>query len=136
MNNPGFIFGVIVGAGGILVLFVLLRFLRPWLRARLSCGEVSLATIIGMCLRGNSPTFLIDAYLELLHSGRKTNIHVVESCYIANKKRIDDSRGCVYARLFLGTYAKYALIIAGIANTFFIGGRGLLLPSLYKKLFV
>lgn len=90
MNNKALILGVIVGAVAVLVLFVWLRFLRPWLRARLSCGEVSLATIIGMCLRGNSPTFLIDAYLALLHSGQKTTISMVESCYIANKNRITD----------------------------------------------
>jgi len=90
MNNTALIFCVIAGVVAVLVLFVWLRFIRPWLRARLSCGDVSLATIIGMNLRGNPPTFLIDAYLALLHSGQKTTIRIVESCYIANKNRITD----------------------------------------------
>lgn len=90
MNNTALIFCVIAGVVAVLVLFVLLRLFRPWLRARLSCGNVSLATIIGMNLRGNPPALLIDAYLALLHSGQKTTIRAVESCYIANKNRITD----------------------------------------------
>ncbi len=90
MNNTELIFCVIAGVVAVLVLFVWLRFIRLWLRARLSCGDVSIATIIGMCLRGNPPKLLIDAYLKLLHSGRKTTIQMVESCYIANKNRMID----------------------------------------------
>jgi uncharacterized protein YqfA (UPF0365 family) len=90
MNITSFICGVIVGVVAVLVLFVLLRVFRPWLRAFLSRGEVSLATIIGMNLRGNPASLLIDAYLSLLHSGQKTTIRTVESCYIVNKNRITD----------------------------------------------
>lgn len=86
-----FALGIVIGTFALLFVLAVLLVLRPWLRARLGGGlDVRVPHIIGMRLRGNPPMLLVDAYLKLLHSGRRTTIQMVESCYIANKGRVPD----------------------------------------------
>ena len=90
MNTADLTFtqGVMVGAGGvILVLFVLL-ILKPWRRAFFSGAPVSLLYIIGMRLRGNSPNFLIDAYVELAKGGIRMPIDHVECLFMKYQYQI------------------------------------------------
>jgi uncharacterized protein YqfA (UPF0365 family) len=76
--------------GIVILLGVLFAFavFRPWLRVLLSGGKVSIFDILGMRLRGNPPSLLIDAYLALLMSNQDMSIAKVERVYIANKSRI------------------------------------------------
>jgi uncharacterized protein YqfA (UPF0365 family) len=85
MKDATFLQGVAAGFGLAVVLYVILRFLAQWTRA-LCCGvHVRMTHIIGMRLRGSPPGFLIDAYCSLVHSGQRTSMREVESCYIAEK---------------------------------------------------
>jgi uncharacterized protein YqfA (UPF0365 family) len=97
MNTANLTFGegVMVGAGGVIIFLFLLLFLRPWIRSILCGAPVSLATIVGMCLRGNTPMFLIDVYLSLQKSGLQIPIHAVEACYVANKGKIRNIQSLV-----------------------------------------
>jgi uncharacterized protein YqfA (UPF0365 family) len=90
MEPVSFLAGVVVGVAGVSLLLLVVRFFRPFLYAKLSAAPVSMATIVGMRLRGHDPKFLIDAYVKLVQTGHETSISVVESCYIANKNRITD----------------------------------------------
>ncbi|HUT31490.1 MAG TPA: hypothetical protein VMX13_16970 [Sedimentisphaerales bacterium] len=86
-----FALGVVVGAAALLCVLGILLIMRPWLRALLGGAlDVRFAHVVGMRLRGNPPMLLVDAYLKLLHSGKRTTIQMVESCYIANKGRVPD----------------------------------------------
>jgi uncharacterized protein YqfA (UPF0365 family) len=71
-------------------LFALLA--RPWLRAAASGAPVSLLSILGMRLRGNSPTLLIDAYIALRRAGVNATVSAVEGIYIDNRTRVRTSQ--------------------------------------------
>jgi len=77
------------------ICFGLLKFsiaiVRPWLRAVLSGGQVSLMSIIGMRLRGSPAVLLVDTYLMMLHQGEQTSILMVESVYLANRDKVTDA---------------------------------------------
>ena len=90
MNTADLTFeqGVMVGAGGVAAVLVILLILRPWRRAFFSGAPLSLAYIIGMRLRGNSPDFLIDAYLELVKGGAQIPMDHVECIYMKYKSKI------------------------------------------------
>jgi len=84
---------------GVIVLIVMVAFysvLRPWLRATLSGVRIDMARIVGMRLRGNSPILLIDAYLELKHSGHEVDFDTLEHIYLANKSRIRNAGDLVH----------------------------------------
>lgn len=86
---------VIVLAGMLLIFFLVLLtvfsvLVRPWLQALFSGEPVALFNILGMRLRGNPPSLLIDAYIVLKKRGFETSIAEVENIYIANKDRIRD----------------------------------------------
>ena len=98
MSTTGvFLIGSVVGAGCVLLVLVLFRVLRPWLKLKTSSGQGSILYIVGMRLRGNPPSLIIDAYLSLLHSGEQVNLREVESCYIVNRSRITDTHDLVDA---------------------------------------
>jgi hypothetical protein len=67
----------------------------PWIRAFTSGAPVSVIEILGMRMRGNPASLIVDAHVKLLHSGVRTNIGDVESTYIAHKREIRDSQQLV-----------------------------------------
>ena len=89
MNTEQFSFeqGIFVGAGGVLIFLCSLLLIRPWLKAILSGAPISLAAILGLRLRGNSPTLLADAYVTLVKMGVSVDIQEVEVVYITNKTK-------------------------------------------------
>lgn len=87
MYLAGFVSGVV----SLLVLQVLLLCIHPWLRAFTSGGRVSLSSILGMRLRGNPATLIIDAYVSLLHAGKTVTLSQVESLYITERSYVRHS---------------------------------------------
>jgi len=79
----GFLFLVVVA------LYVLL--FQPWLRAIMHGLSVTMLQIVGMRLRGNSPSLLIDACVSLRRKGASITIVDVENVYIDHKSRISTS---------------------------------------------
>ncbi len=79
MFVPGFIVGVLT------MLFVqfLLYAARPWTKALLSGARVPFLLIVAMRLRGNPPTRIIDAYVQLRKRGRSVSLSEVEATYMA-----------------------------------------------------
>jgi uncharacterized protein YqfA (UPF0365 family) len=69
-----------------LAMFVLVA--RPWLRAAANGAPLSFFSILGMRLRGNPPSLLIDAYVALQHDGVNATIAEVEKTYIVNRGRV------------------------------------------------
>jgi len=67
----------------ILAMFVLL--VRPWMRAFMSGAPISLFDVVGMRLRGNPVTLLIDTYLMLKWKQIPATIAEVERCYMENR---------------------------------------------------
>lgn len=61
---------------------------RPWLRAFMSGGKVSLMQIAMTRYRGNPVNLIVDAYLSLLHSDVDTTYPNVEKSYIVHRSRI------------------------------------------------
>jgi uncharacterized protein YqfA (UPF0365 family) len=80
---------LMIGLGLFAVMLVLfLAVARPWLRAKMTGGRVSVFDILGMQLRGSPPALLIEAYQTLLMQGVKVSIGQVERDYIANRERV------------------------------------------------
>ena len=90
MNTANLTFeqGVMTGAGIIAIFLVILLLLKPWRRAFFSGAHVPLSYIIGIRLRGNSPDFLIEAYIELVKGGISIPLGHIECIYIQNKYTI------------------------------------------------
>ncbi|MFM7070855.1 MAG: flotillin-like FloA family protein [Planctomycetota bacterium] len=62
--------------------------IKPWLRAFMHGVPVSLFHILGMRLRGNPPTILIDAYIKLHRAGDEVTLAELEHTYIDSRSRI------------------------------------------------
>jgi uncharacterized protein YqfA (UPF0365 family) len=92
-----FLLGFTAGAWGIVVLLLLFRLIRPWIRAFLAGGRVSLVDILRMGLLGSPPSLLIDAYVGLLHSGIRVTIAQIESVFLANKGLINTPQNLMTA---------------------------------------
>jgi uncharacterized protein YqfA (UPF0365 family) len=79
---PGFVAGVLF------ILFVqfLLYVARPWTKAFLSGVRVPLVLIVAMRLRGNPPSRIIDAYVQMAKRGRLISLSEVEATYMAYRE--------------------------------------------------
>jgi uncharacterized protein YqfA (UPF0365 family) len=77
-----------VAVFGLLVLTFFAAIARPWIRAAASGAPISIFSILGMRLRGSSPTLVIDAYIALKRAGVAADIYVVEGTYIDHRTRI------------------------------------------------
>jgi uncharacterized protein YqfA (UPF0365 family) len=91
MNNGLFflMFGLMVALfftffGGV---FFLLG-ARPWMKAAARGAPVSFFSIVGMRLRGNPVSLILDAYIALKRAGVEASIAGVEGVYMDNKTRI------------------------------------------------
>jgi uncharacterized protein YqfA (UPF0365 family) len=73
--------------------FVLL--FRHWIKAFMNGAPVSIFAILGMLLRGNPRSTLIDAFIQLSHRGSPATIKDVELAYIDNRHRIRNSHDLV-----------------------------------------
>lgn len=75
-----------------LIFFASLAFVlwiaKPWLRALMHGVPVSLFHILGMRLRGNPPTILVDAYIKLHRAGDDVTLMELEHTYIDSRSRI------------------------------------------------
>ena len=60
-----FVFFAMLAFSALVMAFVFVLVLRPWLRAFLHGAPVSIIHIVAMRLRGNPPRLLIDAYIAL-----------------------------------------------------------------------
>ncbi len=69
--------------------FVLLA--RPWIRALTHGTPVSIIQIVGMRLRGNPPSLLVDAYITLKRAEITITMGEVENAYIDAGNRISTS---------------------------------------------
>jgi hypothetical protein len=92
MNPNGNVFYLIVAG---LVAFVFLLFLlvfftviRIWVKALLSGVPVGLANVIGMRLRGNPPSLIVDALIALKFQNVPANVREVEGTYMAHKNAV------------------------------------------------
>jgi hypothetical protein len=96
MNSPAiYLAAGLVCVATLALALLLVSAFSPWIRAFTAGAPVSVIEILGMRLRGNSPSLLVDAHLALRHSGIRTSIRDVESTYIAHKREIRDSHGLV-----------------------------------------
>jgi uncharacterized protein YqfA (UPF0365 family) len=68
---------------------------RHWIKALMSGAPVSVFSILGMVLRGNPRSLLVDAYIQLNHRGSPARIADVEVAYIANRHRVRNSHDLV-----------------------------------------
>ena len=95
MDMPSFFAGFIAGVAAVGVVLlpvgVAIWLARPWLRMYFSGGRGSFFELMGMRFRG-TPLWVVDAYVSLLHSGEIVSLREVESCYIANRASVFDSR--------------------------------------------
>jgi uncharacterized protein YqfA (UPF0365 family) len=96
------VFMVFAVLSSILFLIVALVFygflFRPWVRAAASGAPISVLSILGMRLRGNPVTLLVDAFTVLKHSGIDVSIADVELAYIKQRTRVrtaDDLVGLI-----------------------------------------
>src|SRR5688572_9824386 len=98
MNEKQLVFLACVLAAFVVLLAVLTIFLllgRHWIKAMMSGTPVSLFALIGMLLRGNPRSLLVDAYIQLNHRGSPATIADVELAYIANRHRVRTSHDLV-----------------------------------------
>jgi len=72
----------------LVVVFVFVLVLRPWLRAFLHGAPVSIIHIVAMRLRGNSRWLLIDCYIALRRVDLVVTIGDVENAYVDGRKRV------------------------------------------------
>ena len=68
---------------------------RPWVRAAFYGTPISMLSVIGMRMRGNPPTLLIDAYSALRRASINTSISDVESVYIDSRTRVKSATDLV-----------------------------------------
>lgn len=73
----------------LIMLAIMVWVLRPWLRAFLHGTPVTVFDVIGMRLRGNRASLLVDAYILLRRAGIPATIRDVETLYIDNKFQIE-----------------------------------------------
>ncbi len=72
----------------LVVAFVFVLVLRPWLRAFLHGAPVSIFHIVAMRLRGNPPWLLIDAYIALRRSDLGVTMVDVENAFVDGRSRV------------------------------------------------
>lgn len=72
----------------LVVAFVFVLVLSPWLRAFLHGTPVSIIHIVAMRLRGNPPWLLIDAYIALTRADLRVTIGDVENAYVDARNRV------------------------------------------------
>ena len=94
-NTPPVYLLVMLGLFALVMLTVLIQLVRPWLRAILHGTPVTLLQIVGMRLRGNPPSLLIDACVSLNRGGVSATIANVENVYIDHKNRVLTSEDLV-----------------------------------------
>jgi uncharacterized protein YqfA (UPF0365 family) len=82
------ILAIILALGLMCMMLVLAK---DWLRAMLSGAPILVWDLIGMRLRGNPPSLLVDAYVSLKLQGHAVSIKTIESIYIANRSLVMDS---------------------------------------------
>lgn len=85
--------GVGIGVALTVVVYQLIAFFNifsPWLRGFMSGAPVPLLSLVGMRLRGSPIDFLLEAHRSLAQAGTPVDLQVVESCYVANKHRVND----------------------------------------------
>lgn len=63
---------------------------RPWLRAFLAGGHVSLFDIVGMRMRNTPVNLVLDTYITFVQRGEKVPLADIERCYLARRGRIMD----------------------------------------------
>lgn len=68
-----------------------LLFVAPWLRAFLHGTPVSLIHIVGMRLRGNPVSLLVDAYISLQRAQVYISLPQLENTYIDHRHRVTTS---------------------------------------------
>ena len=96
MQNTGTVLVLVLAIAlfaSVSVAFVMLYLsvFRLWIRAKMSGGRISVFDILGMHLRGNPPSLLVDAYLALLMQGVQTSLGKVERTYIAHRAQVADA---------------------------------------------
>ena len=74
---------------------ILFGFVRPWMPAFMAGAPIPLFTIVGMRLRQNPVSLLIDAYLQLRWNHVDATIAEVERCYMQNSNRITTAQDLV-----------------------------------------
>lgn len=92
MDDPRLVY-VVVLLAMMMFFFVmaaafLLLLVRPWLRSFMHGAPVTIIQILGMRLRGNPTTLILDAYIALKRAGRPETIGMVESAYIDARNRV------------------------------------------------
>ena len=68
---------------------------RHWIKAFMNGAPISIFEILGMVLRGNPRSTLVDAYIQLNHRGSPATIKDVELAYIENRHRVRNSHDLV-----------------------------------------
>lgn len=87
---------ILIAVIGVFAIYVIIRLIAYSFVAKhcvkvLACGgKITAGQIIGMYLRGNPPSLIVDAYVVLIHSNIQITINELESLYIANKTLVHD----------------------------------------------
>ncbi|QDU37669.1 SigmaW regulon antibacterial [Maioricimonas rarisocia] len=79
---------VMFGTFFLAILVVFVAVIRPWLRAFMSGAPIPMTAVVGMRLRNNPVTLLLDAYLTMRWKQIPVSIREVESCYMQHRNRI------------------------------------------------
>jgi hypothetical protein len=90
ISSPDFQIGVAVGAGALLLVYLILLLvadvLRPLAMAAASGASVGIGHLIGMKLRGTPPEFVITAYVMDRTRGGRLSLAAIEAGYMAFKE--------------------------------------------------
>ncbi len=81
----GFTAGIIVGAAITVALTLFVLASRSWRHATFSAVRVPWPAVIGMRLRGTPATLVVDALVALHKRGYPTELHLVETVFLANR---------------------------------------------------
>lgn len=68
---------------------------RPWLRAFLAGGQVSLFDILNMQMRKTPVNLILDTYITFVQRGEPVPIVDIERCYLARQGQILDCQDLV-----------------------------------------
>lgn len=73
----------VVILAGIIFLYVLLKFFKTWLRAKLSSAPVSFGSLIGMWLRKVPFTLIVDSRITAVKAGLEYTTDMLEAHYLS-----------------------------------------------------
>ncbi len=88
---------VVVGIFALVVVAIIARFFRLWLKAALSGARVTFINLIGMTLRNVSPSVIVDSRIMATKAGLDLSVDDLETHYLARGNVLNVVRALINA---------------------------------------